>query len=66
MGIERPLFEELDADSRATAARRARTRDVDVPGVTESVEEHRGSFTIQPLDRGFGYTFGNSLRRGCC
>src|SRR3989441_10655572 len=27
------------------------------------VEENRGSFTIEPLDRGFGYTFGNSLRR---
>jgi DNA-directed RNA polymerase subunit alpha len=30
---------------------------------TESVEESRGTFTIEPLDRGFGYTFGNSLRR---
>ncbi len=29
----------------------------------ESVQENRGSFTIEPLDRGFGYTFGNSLRR---
>jgi DNA-directed RNA polymerase subunit alpha len=27
------------------------------------VEQNRGSFTIEPLDRGFGYTFGNSLRR---
>src|SRR5437588_3351842 len=27
------------------------------------VEDNRGSFTIEPLDRGFGYTFGNSLRR---
>ena len=30
---------------------------------TESVEDTRGTFTIEPLDRGFGYTFGNSLRR---
>jgi DNA-directed RNA polymerase subunit alpha len=30
---------------------------------TESIEENRGSFTVEPLDRGFGYTFGNSLRR---
>src|ERR671911_358802 len=30
---------------------------------TESVEDNRGTFTIEPLDRGFGYTFGNSLRR---
>src|SRR5436305_10031585 len=29
----------------------------------EKVEENRGSFTIEPLDRGFGYTFGNSIRR---
>jgi DNA-directed RNA polymerase subunit alpha len=29
----------------------------------ERVQENRGSFTIEPLDRGFGYTFGNSLRR---
>jgi len=27
------------------------------------VDEHRGIFVIEPLDRGFGYTFGNSLRR---
>ena len=25
--------------------------------------EERGIFVIEPLDRGFGYTFGNSLRR---
>ena len=31
----------------------------------EKVEDNRGSFTIEPLDRGFGYTFGNSLRRVC-
>jgi DNA-directed RNA polymerase subunit alpha len=38
--------------------------DFQVPRITsESVEDNRGSFTIEPLDRGFGYTFGNSLRR---
>src|SRR5436309_1181151 len=38
--------------------------DFQVPRISsESVEENRGSFTIEPLDRGFGYTFGNSLRR---
>jgi DNA-directed RNA polymerase subunit alpha len=38
--------------------------DFQVPRITtETVEENRGSFTIEPLDRGFGYTFGNSLRR---
>ena len=38
--------------------------DFQIPRITsESVEENRGSFVIEPLDRGFGYTFGNSLRR---
>ncbi|MGI8559485.1 MAG: DNA-directed RNA polymerase subunit alpha [Solirubrobacteraceae bacterium] len=38
--------------------------DFKIPRITsESVEQNRGSFTIEPLDRGFGYTFGNSLRR---
>jgi DNA-directed RNA polymerase subunit alpha len=31
--------------------------------VHEEVEENQGVFVIEPLDRGFGYTFGNSLRR---
>jgi DNA-directed RNA polymerase subunit alpha len=31
--------------------------------VHEEVTEDRGIFAIEPLDRGFGYTFGNSLRR---
>src|SRR5881275_1958482 len=31
--------------------------------VHEEVDDHRGVFVIEPLDRGFGYTFGNSLRR---
>src|SRR5579859_109844 len=38
--------------------------DFQVPRIThEEVKEHRGVFVIEPLDRGFGYTFGNSLRR---
>jgi DNA-directed RNA polymerase subunit alpha len=31
--------------------------------VHEEVDENRGVFVIEPLDRGFGFTFGNSLRR---
>ncbi len=31
--------------------------------VHEEIDEKRGVFEIEPLDRGFGYTFGNSLRR---
>jgi DNA-directed RNA polymerase subunit alpha len=35
-----------------------------VPRIShEEVEDNRGMFVIEPLDRGFGYTFGNSLRR---
>jgi DNA-directed RNA polymerase subunit alpha len=30
---------------------------------SEKADDTRGTFTIEPLDRGFGYTFGNSLRR---
>jgi len=38
--------------------------DFQVPRISaESADDTRGSFTIEPLDRGFGYTFGNSLRR---
>jgi DNA-directed RNA polymerase subunit alpha len=29
----------------------------------EEVDDNQGTFTIEPLDKGFGYTFGNSLRR---
>jgi DNA-directed RNA polymerase subunit alpha len=29
----------------------------------EDVDDNKGTFTIEPLDKGFGYTFGNSLRR---
>ena len=45
-------------------ATRATTMDFQVPKIThEDVNENRGVFVIEPLDRGFGYTFGNSLRR---
>src|SRR6478735_3632376 len=38
--------------------------DFQIPRITsESTEDNRGSYAIEPLDRGFGYTFGNSLRR---
>ncbi len=29
----------------------------------QQIEGNRGVFTIEPLDRGFGYTFGSALRR---
>ena len=31
--------------------------------IHEDTDDHRGVFVIEPLDRGFGHTFGNSLRR---
>jgi DNA-directed RNA polymerase subunit alpha len=31
--------------------------------VYQPVDENRGRFIVEPLSRGFGYTFGNSLRR---
>src|SRR6266536_2990304 len=38
--------------------------DCQVPKIThEEVDDNRGVFVIEPLDRRFGYTFGNSLRR---
>ena len=41
-----------------------RATDFQMPKIThEEVNENRGVFVIEPLDRGFGYTFGNSLRR---
>ena len=38
--------------------------DFQIPRIVhEEINEDRGVFVIEPLDRGFGYTFGNSLRR---
>src|SRR5919202_642453 len=45
-------------------AARSTATDFQIPKIThEEVTEDRGVFVIEPLDRGFGYTFGNSLRR---
>jgi DNA-directed RNA polymerase subunit alpha len=45
-------------------ATRTSLMEFQVPRIThEEVNEDRGVFSIEPLDRGFGYTFGNSLRR---
>jgi len=38
--------------------------DFQVPRITaEKADDRHGAFTIEPLDKGFGYTFGNGLRR---
>ncbi len=45
------------------ATRTASPTDLPTKIVHEEVEDTRGVFVIEPLDRGFGHTFGNSLRR---
>ena len=30
---------------------------------SEDVDDNHGTFVVEPLDKGFGYTYGNSLRR---
>ena len=41
-----------------------RAIDFQIPKIVhEDADDHRGVFVIEPLDRGFGHTFGNSLRR---
>ena len=45
-------------------ATRTSLMDFQIPKIVhEEVDDNRGVFVIEPLDRGFGYTFGNSLRR---
>jgi len=45
-------------------ATRTNLMDFQIPRIVhEEINENRGVFVIEPLDRGFGYTFGNSLRR---
>ena len=45
-------------------ATRTSLMDFQIPRIVhEEIDENRGVFVIEPLDRGFGYTFGNSLRR---
>jgi len=40
------------------------TTDFQVPRISaDTTNENHGTFTVEPLDKGFGYTFGNSLRR---
>jgi DNA-directed RNA polymerase subunit alpha len=38
--------------------------DFQIPKISsETVDDNKGTFVIEPIDKGFGYTFGNSLRR---
>src|SRR5262249_33849128 len=57
----RALFEVSTEEGILLATR---IMDFQIPKIVhEEVDEHRGVFVIEPLDRGFGHTFGNSLRR---
>src|SRR5204862_7023940 len=49
---------------RKVMAVRTSLMDFQIPKIVhEEVDSDRGIFEIEPLDRGFGHTFGNSLRR---
>src|SRR5881398_139668 len=53
----------LEVERNALATRTS-LMEFQIPKIVhEEVDEERGVFEIEPLDRGFGYTFGNSLRR---
>src|SRR5688500_5722808 len=57
---------ELDPNPTTTKPEEAMTTlpEFQIPKISsEDVTDNRGAFTIEPLDKGFGYTFGNSLRR---
>src|SRR3989441_13097969 len=49
---------------RNALATRTSLMEFQIPKIVhEELDAERGVFEIEPLDRGFGYTFGNSLRR---
>src|ERR687896_1584434 len=49
---------------RIVLATRTSLMEFQIPRIAhEEADDHRGVFLIEPLDRGFGHTFGNSLRR---
>ena len=49
---------------RIDLAARTSLMEFQIPRIVhEEADDHRGVFAIEPLDRGFGHTFGNSLRR---
>ena len=60
----RAVLQVVRAQFQNTQRKELMTTDFQVPRITsEKVDDRRGTFTIEPLDKGFGYTFGNSLRR---
>jgi DNA-directed RNA polymerase subunit alpha len=59
-----PPLARCEEHERIALATRSSLMEFQIPRiVSEEGDNHRGVFAIEPLDRGFGYTFGNSLRR---
>ena len=59
-----PGSRERQNAERIDLATRTSLMDFQIPRIAhEEADDHRGVFQIEPLDRGFGHTFGNSLRR---
>ena len=62
----RALLEVVGLATQKATTKEAMTTlpEFQIPKISsEKVDDNRGTFTIEPLDKGFGYTFGNSLRR---
>src|ERR687897_1475871 len=54
----------IPSRERIALATRTSLMEFQIPRIVhEEVDERRGVFVIEPLDRGFAHTFGNSLRR---
>ena len=61
---DRRALLQVSTEERIVLATRTSLMDFQIPRIVhEEINEDRGVFVIEPLDRGFGYTFGNSLRR---
>jgi small subunit ribosomal protein S4 len=58
------LYSKYGRPQTASISKECMTTDFQVPRITpRRPMRPRGTFTVEPLDKGFGYTFGNSLRR---
>ena len=59
-----PAVADNGAAQPTTTGQNRQMLDFQIPRITsDKSDDDHGSFVIEPLDRGFGYTFGNSLRR---
>ena len=37
--------------------------EIEKPTITKTIDENYGKFVVEPLERGYGMTLGNALRR---